>query len=61
MTPHHHWLRNYTPKCVPIKLVDHTIVYSAGVWSFVFILVLEGKSARAVKFTRVLHVPDLRN
>ncbi|KIK81008.1 hypothetical protein PAXRUDRAFT_763652, partial [Paxillus rubicundulus Ve08.2h10] len=61
MMPHCHWLRNYTPKCVPIKLADHTIVYSAGVGSIVFILVLEGKSARVVEFTRVLHVPDLRN
>ncbi|KIJ07055.1 hypothetical protein PAXINDRAFT_90993 [Paxillus involutus ATCC 200175] len=61
MTPHHHWLRNYTPKHVPIKLADHTIVYSAGVGSVLFIPVLQGKSTRAVEFTRVLHVPDLRN
>jgi hypothetical protein len=30
-TPHHHWLRNYTPKHVPIKLADHTVIYSAGI------------------------------
>jgi len=61
MTPHHHWLRNYTPKRVPIKLADHTIVYSAGVGTVVFQPVIEGRSARAVELTRVLHVPDLRN
>ncbi|KAI0038452.1 hypothetical protein FA95DRAFT_1505672, partial [Auriscalpium vulgare] len=31
MTPHQHWLRNYTPLCLPIRLADHTCVYSAGV------------------------------
>ncbi|KAG2108731.1 uncharacterized protein F5147DRAFT_745702 [Suillus discolor] len=24
MTPHHHYIRNYTPKCVPIRLADST-------------------------------------
>ena len=61
MTPHRHWLRNYTPKRVPIKLADHTIVYSAEVGSVVFQPVIEGRSMRAVELTRVLHVPDLRN
>ena len=36
MTPHCHWLCNYTSKRVLIKLADHTIVYSAGVGSVVF-------------------------
>jgi hypothetical protein len=31
MTPHHHWLCNYAPRRVPIKLADNNIVYSAGV------------------------------
>jgi len=30
MTPHRHWLRNYVPKRVPIKLADNKTVYSAG-------------------------------
>jgi hypothetical protein len=29
MTPHRHWLRDYVPKCIPIKIADNT-VYSAG-------------------------------
>ena len=36
MTPHHHWLRNYVPKCVPIKLADNKTVYSAGEGTVVF-------------------------
>jgi hypothetical protein len=26
MTPHHHWIRNYTPLCNPIKLADNTVI-----------------------------------
>ena len=61
MTPHRHWLRNYTPKYVPIKLADNTIVYSAGVGSVVFEPVIDGRSSQAVEFSNVLHVPDLWN
>ena len=61
MTPHRHWLRNYAPKRVPIKLADNNIVYSAGVGTVVFSPVVDGKTVRAVEFTRVLQVPDLRN
>ena len=61
MTPHRHWLRNYTPKRVPITLADNTVVYSAGVGAVVFHPHLEGKRGRAVKFSNVLHVPHLRN
>jgi hypothetical protein len=61
MTPHRHWLCNYAPKHVPIKLADNNIVYSAGVGTVVFSPVVDGKTVRAVKFTRVLHVPDLRH
>ena len=43
MTSHRHWLRNYTPKCVAIKLADNTIVYSARVGSVVFNPVIDGK------------------
>ncbi|KAG2085339.1 uncharacterized protein F5147DRAFT_748718 [Suillus discolor] len=63
MTPHHHYICNYTPKRMPIQLADSTMVYSAGVVSVVFnpMSVGEVKSLRAVEFTRVLHVPDLCN
>ncbi|KIM66588.1 hypothetical protein SCLCIDRAFT_21727 [Scleroderma citrinum Foug A] len=40
MTPHRHWMRNYTPKCVPVKLADNKVIYSAGVGSVVFVLVI---------------------
>ncbi|EGO28208.1 hypothetical protein SERLADRAFT_346449, partial [Serpula lacrymans var. lacrymans S7.9] len=36
MTPHRHWVHHYTPYHVPIKLADHTVVYSAGVGTVVF-------------------------
>jgi len=61
MTPHRHWICNYTPKCVPVKLADNKVVYSAGVGSVVFVPVIRGRKQRPVEFTNVLHVPDLRN
>ena len=47
MTPHHHWMRNYTPKCVPVKLADNKVVYSAGVGSVVFVPVIGGRRQHA--------------
>ncbi|KIJ22416.1 hypothetical protein M422DRAFT_238081 [Sphaerobolus stellatus SS14] len=61
MTPHAHWLRNYQPLSIPIKLADHTMVMSAGVGTVVFNPVVKGKQSRSVEFTRVLHVPALKN
>jgi len=61
MTPHPNWLHNYTPHHVPIKLADNTVVYSADVGSVVFNPVIKGQSARAVEFTRDLHVSDVLN
>ena len=55
------YLNNYTPKCIPVKLADNKVIYSAGVGSVVFVPVIGGKKQRPVKFTNVLHVPDLRN
>ncbi|KAG1849099.1 hypothetical protein C8R48DRAFT_750300 [Suillus tomentosus] len=55
MTPHRHWLRNYAPKRIPIKLADNNIVYSAGEGTVVFSPVVNGQHVRAVEFTRVLH------
>ena len=43
MTPHHHWLCNYTPKCITIKLIDNIVVYLAGVGTVVFNPVIDGK------------------
>ena len=61
MTPHHHWLHNYTPHHIPITLANNTVVYSAGVGSVVFHSKIKGEVTRAVEFTHVLHVPDLHN
>ena len=61
MMPHHHWLHNYTSKCIPIKLADNTVIYSAGVGSVVFHPNLEGMRGRVVEFSNVLHVPHLHN
>ena len=61
MTPHRHWLRNYVPRRIPIKLADNNIVYSAGEGTVVFNPIVNGVQVRPVEFSRVLHVPDLRN
>ena len=61
MTPHRHWIRNYTHYRVPIKLADDRIIYSAGVGSVVFRPTIHGRISRDVEFSRVLHVPALRN
>ena len=61
MTPHCHWMRNYVPKRVPIKLADDKTVYSAGEGTIVFNPIVNGKAVRPLEFSRVLHVPDLRN
>jgi len=61
MTLHHHWLCNYSPKCVPIKLADNTVVYSAGIRSVLFHPTLEEKRGRVVEFSNILHVPQLQN
>ena len=61
MTPHLHWLHNYTPCRIPICLADNRVVYSAGVGSVVFQPEVEEKLLHPVEFSRVLHVPDLRN
>jgi len=44
MTPHRHWLIDYKPYKVPIKLADNTIVYSAGVGSVVFNPLQKGRN-----------------
>ena len=61
MTPHRNWIRNYIPYRVPIRLADHTIVYSEGVGEVRFRPMVNGKQFRDVEFTRTLHVPALRN
>jgi len=59
MTLYHHWVRNYTPFCIPIKLADSSVIYSARVGTVIFNPVVKRKSLRSVEFTRVLHVPQL--
>ena len=60
MTPHRHWVRNYSHLCIPIRLADNSIIYSAGVGTVVFNPVIDGKASQSVEFTRVLHVPLLQ-
>ena len=61
MTPHRHWVRNYSPLRIPIRLADSSIVYSSGVGTVVFNPVVGGTALRPVEFSRVLHVPLLKN
>jgi hypothetical protein len=57
MTPHRHWVHDYTPHQVPIHLADDSVVWSAGMGVVHFIP--EGKCSKCIEFKRVLHVPDL--
>ena len=61
MTPHRHWFITYTPYRVPIRLADQRIIFSEGVGSVVFKPIIDKKPSRHVEFTKVLHVPALRN
>ena len=54
MTPHRHWIRYYTPKCVHVKLADNKVVYSTGVGSVVFVPVIGGRKQCPVEFTNIL-------
>ena len=44
MTPHRHWVRNYSPLRMPIRLADNSIIYSSGVGTVVFNPVIGGKA-----------------
>src|SRR5258705_7462901 len=61
MTPPRHWLKNYKPLRLPVRLANNTVVYSAGVGSVLFIPEIEGRKLQAVEFSNVLHVPELGN
>jgi hypothetical protein len=61
MMPHCAWMHKHTPHIIPIKLADHTIIYSAGMGSVVIHPVIKGQEARPIELTHVLHVPQLRN
>jgi len=52
MTPHRHWVRNYLPLHIPIRLADNNIVYSSGVGTVLFNPVM--MDSQPVEFTRVL-------
>jgi hypothetical protein len=60
MTPHRHWLRNYKPCRIEVKLADGSSIYSEGVGSVLFKPVINGSPAQQFEFTNVLHVPALR-
>ena len=62
MTPHRHWVRNYSPLRIPIKLADNSIVYSSEEGTVAFNpVMIDGKASQPVEFTRVLHVLSLQN
>src|ERR1700742_2215325 len=61
MTPHQHWFVSYEPFQTPIRLADGKLIYSAGIGAVDFVPVVDGVAQRPIRFSRVLHVPDLRN
>jgi hypothetical protein len=61
MTPHKIWIRNYKPYRVPVRLADHSLIYSKGAGTVQFRPLINGQEARDIEFTRVLHVSALHN
>jgi len=61
ITPHQHWIRNYTPYRVSIHLADNRVIYSEGVGTIVFHPLVNKKDSRDVELTQILHVPALQN
>jgi len=61
MTPHRHWVQNYTPLHIPIRLADNRVIYSSGVGTVVFNPVIDRKCLQTLEFTKVLHIPELEN
>jgi len=61
MTPHRHWLRNYKPCHIEVKLADGSSIYSEGIGSVLFKPIINGSPAQQFEFTNVLHVPALRS
>jgi hypothetical protein len=53
MSPHRHWVHNYTPLRI--------LIYSSGVGTVVFNPVIDGKHLQTLVFTKVLHIPELEN
>ena len=46
MTPHRHWLRNYKPCTIPVRLANNQVIQSAGIGTMVFAPRLKGGSTR---------------
>ena len=61
MTQHKLWIRNYKPYKVPVRLADHSIIYSEGIGSVYYRPLINGQQAGDIEFTRVLHVSALCN
>jgi len=61
MTPHREWFYNYKPYCVPIRLADCTLIYSAGIGDVEIRPTIKGQEKRSIMLTSVLHVPLLQN
>src|SRR6201999_274281 len=61
MTPHRDWFVSYEPLQTPIRLADGKVIYSAGIGAVDFVPLVDGVAQRPIRFSRVLHVPDLRN
>ena len=61
MTPHCHWFKSYTHYGTPIHFANNIVIYSASVGNVVFEPIVNGKQVKAVEFSQVLHVSDLRS
>jgi hypothetical protein len=61
MTFHREWFFNYKSHSVPVRLADHTTIYSAGIGDVEFWPIVKGQKMRPIILTNVLHVPLLQS
>ena len=61
MTSHKHWIHDLKPMKVPIRLGDHSIIYSEGVGKVWFEPLLAGHPAPVLCLSAVLYVPRLKS
>ena len=61
MTPHCDWFVSYEAFQTPIRLADGKVIFLDSIGGVNFVPLVDGVAQCPIHFTRVLHVPDLRN
>ncbi|KZP08250.1 hypothetical protein FIBSPDRAFT_684954, partial [Athelia psychrophila] len=61
MTPHRHWLSNYSVHHVPVYWHDKSVLSSSGIGTCLFNPIINGKPSQQLTFIEVLHIPELED